>query len=174
VTSESDGTAIADEEEYDRIVAANARYAKGFALAGLTAPPRRRLAVLACMDARLNVEEALGLAPGDAHIIRNAGALATDDAIRSLVVSQQTLGTRQVLVVAHTGCGLLGLDEPAVRRNLADRTRHDAALALGAFADLETHVHAQVERIREHAWTRDTLVRGLVYEVETGRLREPA
>ena len=167
---------MSDEQgpEFDRILAANARYAAGFELGGLPAPPRRKLAVIACMDARLDVEDALGLAPGDAHIIRNAGGLATDDAIRSLVISQQILGTDAVLIIEHTGCGLLSLDEPDVRRRLVGRTGHEAEFPLHAFDDLEANLRAQIGRIRAHPWTRDAHVRGLIYDVDTGRLHEPA
>ena len=98
------------------------------------------------MDARLDVEEALGLRTGDAHVIRNAGGLATDDAIRSLIVSQQLLGTDEIVVIGHTGCGLLGADEDALRDRLAAATGRRLALEFGSFADLEQTVRVQVER----------------------------
>src|SRR6476620_3530955 len=104
--------------ELSRALAENDRYAAQFDRSSLPLPPGRKLAVLACMDARLTVEDALGLRTGDAHIIRNAGGLATDDAIRSLVISQQLLGTEEVIVIEHTGCGMLTFDDEAVRERL--------------------------------------------------------
>lgn len=160
-----------DVSEFERILDENHRYAAQFDRSSLAAPPRRRLAVLACMDARLTVEDTLGIRTGDAHIIRNAGGLATDDAIRSLVISQHLLGTEEVLVIGHTGCGMLFLDDETVRRSLVGRTGKDADLPLLGFNDLEDSVRAQVERIEAHPWTRDGSVHGLVYEIETGRLR---
>jgi carbonic anhydrase len=160
--------------EYARALAENARYAAQFDQSALPASPGRKLAVLACMDARLTVEDALGLRTGDAHIIRNAGGLATDDAIRSLVISQQLLGTEEVIVIEHTGCGMLTFRDDEVRRDIAARTGADVDLPLGAFEDLEANLRAQVGRIRNHPWIKDVPVHGLVYEVETGRLREVA
>ncbi len=153
-------------------LAANERYAAQFDRSGLPARPGRRLAVLACMDARISVEDVLDLRPGDAHIIRNAGGLATDDAIRSLVISQQLLGTEEVIVIEHTGCGMLTFRDDVVRQEIAARTGADVDLALGAFEDLEANLRAQVSRIRSHPWIKDGPVHGLVYEVETGRLRD--
>ena len=111
--------------EYARALAENERYAAQFDRSGLPLPPGRKLAVLACMDARLTVEDVLGLRSGDAHIIRNAGGLATDDAIRSLVISQQLLGTEEVIVIEHTGCGMLTFQDAEVHRDArrADRQR---------------------------------------------------
>ena len=158
--------------EYARALAENQRYRAQFDRSALPAPPGRRLAVLACMDARLTVEDVLGLRTGDAHVIRNAGGLATDDAIRSLVISQTLLGTEEVIVIGHTGCGMLTFTDEPVRHDLAERTGVDVDLPLRAFDDLEVNLRAQVERIRSHPWIKDVPVHGLVYEVETGRLRE--
>jgi carbonic anhydrase len=124
------------------------------------------------MDARLTVEDVLGLRTGDAHIIRNAGGLATDDAIRSLVISQQLLGTEEVIVIEHTGCGMLTFQDEAVHGDLVQKTGVDVDLAFHAFPDLEANLPSQVERIRSHPWIKDVPVHGLVYEVETGRLHE--
>ena len=124
------------------------------------------------MDSRLTVEDVLGLRSGDAHIIRNAGGLATDDAIRSLVISQNLLGTEEVIVIEHTGCGMLTFRDEDVRADLAARTGSDVDLPLLPFPDLERNLREQVERIRAHPWLRSTSVRGMIYEVETGRLRE--
>jgi carbonic anhydrase len=157
-----------------RALAENDRYAAQFDRSGLPLPPGRKLAVLACMDARLTVEDALGLRTGDAHIIRNAGGLATDDAIRSLVISQHLLGTEEVIVVEHTGCGMLTFEDKPVRQQIANETGEAVDLPLYPFSDLEANLRAQVERIRSHPWVKDVPVSGLVYEVESGRLRHVA
>ncbi|HJP89199.1 MAG TPA: carbonic anhydrase [Candidatus Limnocylindrales bacterium] len=123
------------------------------------------------MDARIDVEDALGIRVGDAHIIRNAGALATDDVIRSLVVSQQLLGTREIILIAHTKCGLHGADEDALRERIESSTGETTQMGFGAFADLEAMVREQVELLKDEPVLLETEVRGLIYEVETGRLR---
>jgi carbonic anhydrase len=160
--------------ETDRALAENERYAATFDRPNLDLPPSRRLAVLACMDARLTVEQVLGLRTGEAHIIRNAGGLATDDAIRSLVISQHLLGTDEVLVIEHTGCGMLTFDDDHVRSHIAETTGTDIDLPLHAFPDLEANLREQVARIRAHPWIKDVPVTGVIYEVETGRLRKVA
>ena len=128
--------------EYARALAENERYAAQFDRSSLPLPPGRRLAVLACMDARLTVEDVLALRTGDAHIIRNAGGLATDDAIRSLVISQQLLGTQEVIVLEHTGCGMLTFQDADVQRDLAEKTGQHVDLPFLAFGDLETNLRA--------------------------------
>ncbi len=157
--------------EYDRALVENARYAASFDRSALNGTPGRRLAVLACMDARLTVEEILGLRPGEAHVIRNAGGLATDDAIRSLVISQHLLGTEEIIVIEHTGCGMLTFEDGPVRERIAEEHGVAVELPLLPFTDLDANLTAQVERIRAHPWIKDVPVNGLVYEVETGRLR---
>jgi carbonic anhydrase len=163
-----------ESSEYERVLAENLRYTESFDRSALSAAPLSGLAILACMDARLDVEEALGLRTGDAHVIRNAGGLATDDAIRSLIISQQLLGTDEILVIGHTGCGLLGADEAGLRDRLAAQTGARLDLAFGSFADLDASVRAQVERLRAHPWIRRVPIHGLVFEVESGRLFEIA
>ncbi|MBF8290675.1 MAG: can [Chloroflexi bacterium] len=158
--------------EYERILAENARFVEAFDRSALTAAPLTGVAILACMDARIAVEDALGIRVGDAHIIRNAGGFATQDAIRSLVVSQQLLGTREIIVVAHTGCGLYGADEAAVRALVAQTTGHPTDLVFGAFSDLEATVRDQVRILREDPSLMNVPVHGLVYDVATGRLDE--
>jgi len=161
--------------ELERILAENQRRIgqmdRSKLPASAPAPPGRKLAVLACMDARLTVEDVLGLRTGDAHIIRNAGGLATDDAIRSLVISQHLLGTEEVIVVEHTGCGMLTFEDEAVRQRIAAETGANLDLPFHSFPDLESNLRAQVERIRSHPWVKDVPVSGVVYEVESGRLR---
>jgi len=163
---------VARTPEYLRALTENERRAAQFDRSALPQSPGRKLAVIACMDARLTVEDVLGLRTGDAHIIRNAGGLATDDAIRSLVISQHLLGTEEVIVIEHTGCGMLTFEDEPVRRDLATRTGRDVELPLLAFPDLEVNLRAQIARIRAHPWVKDVPIHGLVYEVETGRLRE--
>ena len=156
--------------EYERVLDANQRYAATFDGSSLPRPPRRQVAVLTCMDARITVESALGLSAGDAHILRNAGALATDDAIRSLVISQNLTGTNTVLVIGHTDCGMLAFRDEELADRLHRETGHRADLPLLAFTDLEASVRDQVAAIRAHPWTRGTSIHGLVYDVTTGRL----
>jgi carbonic anhydrase len=165
---------LAPDSQLARALEDNERYAAQFNRSSLPLPPGRKLAVLACMDARLTVEDVLGLRTGDAHIIRNAGGLATDDAIRSLVISQHLLGTEEVIVIEHTGCGMLTFRDDEVRDDLTAKTGHDVDLELHAFGELEANLRAQVERIRAHPWIKDVPVHGLVYEVESGRLRAVA
>ena len=163
---------MAGNGEFERILEQNERFTEAFDRSSLTAAPLTGLAILTCMDARIDVEDALGLRVGDAHIIRNAGALATEDAIRSLVVSQQLLGTREIVVIAHTQCGLHGADETGIRERIEDTTGFATDMELGAFADLEAMVRDQVEILRDDPALLDAPVHGLVYEVETGRLRQ--
>ncbi len=160
--------------EYARALNENERYAAQFDRSRLPLPPGRKLAVLACMDARLTVEDVLGLRTGEAHIIRNAGGLATDDALRSLVISQHLLGTEEIIVIEHTGCGMLTFEDEPVRRRIAEEQGTDVDLPLLVFGDLEANLRAQLERIRAHPWVKDVPIHGLIYEVETGRLREVA
>jgi carbonic anhydrase len=151
----------------DEILSANAAYAAGFDKSGLPTPPGRKLAVVTCMDARLDPAKFLGLEEGDAHVIRNAGGLVTDDAFRSLVISKNLLGTEEVLVIAHTGCGMLTFKNEDVQAHLG------TSIDFLPFADLDESVRGSVRRVRESPLTADT-VHGFVYEIETGTLREVA
>jgi carbonic anhydrase len=159
------------ETEVDRILAQNERFVAAFDRSVLTAAPLKQLAILTCMDARIDVEDGLGLRVGDAHILRNAGGLATNDAIRSLVVSQQLLGTREILVIAHTKCGLHRADEAALRRSVRDSTGASPEMGFGAFDDLDAMVREQVAVLTAEPSLLDVPIHGFVYEVETGRLR---
>ena len=159
------------ETELDRILAQNERFVAAFDRSVLTAAPLKRLAILTCMDARIDVEDGLGLRVGDAHILRNAGGLATGDAIRSLVVSQQLLGTREIVVIAHTRCGLHGADEAAIRQRVRDSTGTATEMRFGAFDDLDAMVRDQVATLAAEPALLDVPIHGFVYEVETGRLR---
>ena len=163
---------MSDRGEFGRILAENERYTESFDRSALTAAPLRGIAIVACMDARLDVEETLGLRTGDAHIIRNAGGLATDDVIRSLIISQTLLGTDEIVVIGHTRCGLQGADEAAIHAQLAGSSGVDLDMGFGSFDGVETSVRASVERLRAHPWIRSTHIHGLVFDVATGRLLE--
>jgi carbonic anhydrase len=165
---------VTPDSDYERLLEHNRRFSDAFDRSQLTAAPRRGIAVLTCMDARIDLAGALGLAVGDAHVIRNAAGLATDDAIRSLAVSQQLLGTREILVIAHTQCGLHGADEEALRARVAESTGRETAMTFGAFEDLEAMVREQLVILRADPRLLDTPIHGLIYEVETGRLRPVA
>jgi|SRR5579859_1625372 len=159
----------------DELLDHNRRYAESFDKGDLPAPPARGLAIVACMDARLHVSKLLGLEEGDAHIIRNAGGVVTDDVIRSLAISQRLLGTREVVLIAHTGCGMLSFTDDEFRRQIEQETGQRPPWAPGAFPDLETEVRQGIVRLRASPFLPYTeRVRGFVYEVESGRLREVA
>jgi carbonic anhydrase len=148
----------------DEVLSANETYAAGFDKGALPTPPGRKFAVVTCMDARLDPAKFLGLEEGDAHVIRNAGCVLTDDAFRSLVISHKLLGTEEVFVISHTGCGMLTFTDEEVQEKLG------TDIAFHAYPDLDENVRGSVRRIRESPLTPDT-VHGFVYEVETGRLR---
>jgi carbonic anhydrase len=149
-------------------------YAASFDKGDLPMPPARKLAVLACMDARLNPYALLGLQEGDAHIIRNAGGLVTDDVLRSLIISYWGLGTREVVVIAHENCGLLTFSNQEIHERLAQETGHDATgIDFLPFDDLDGAVRASMGRIRESPFLPDSYgLAGFVYDVGTGAMRE--
>ncbi|MGH2370192.1 MAG: beta-class carbonic anhydrase [Chloroflexota bacterium] len=156
------------------LLAANDRYAAGFTKGDLPMPPGRHVAVLTCMDARIDPAKALGLQEGDAHVIRNAGGRASDDAIRSLVVSYKLLGTREFLVIHHADCGMLTFSNEQLRDQLRRDLNADAAsIDFLPFSDLEASVRQDVETIRSSPLIPDDIpVSGFVYDVRTGRLNE--
>jgi carbonic anhydrase len=156
----------------DDLVANNAAYAEAFDQGSLAVPPGKKVAVLACMDARLDPAKALGLKEGDAHVIRNAGGVASDDAIRSLVISQRLLGTEEIVLVHHTDCGMETFKDDVVKDQIFDDTGLRPSFALEAFPDAEGDVRQTAARIRNSPFIPSKNVRGFVYEVETGRLRE--
>ena len=148
-------------------------YAAGFENGDLPRPPARKLAVLACMDARLNPYALLGLQEGDAHIIRNAGGVVTDDEIRSLSISQRLLGTEEIILIHHTDCGMLTFTDDEFKRAVQDDVGIKPAWAAEAFPDLDEDVRQSIARIQASPFIpRKDSVRGFVYEVDTGRLRE--
>ena len=150
----------------------NARYAESFS-GPLPMPPGRQIAVVACMDARLNVYGILGAAEGEAHVIRNAGGVVTDDEIRSLAISQRLLGTREIMLIHHTDCGMLTFTDDGFKRSIQDETGIKPPWAVESFSDLDEDVRQSIARINASPFIpHKESVRGFVYEVETGRLRE--
>ena len=149
------------------------RYAETFDHADLPLPPAKRIAVLACMDARVNPYGILGLSEGDAHVIRNAGGVVTDDEIRSLAISQRLLGTEEIILIHHTDCGMLTFTDDQLAQKLQDATGETPEWSAHAFPDLESDVRDSIERIKDSPFipNKDS-VRGFIYEVETGKLRE--
>jgi carbonic anhydrase len=148
-------------------------YTESFESGDLPLPPGKRVAVVACMDARLNPYGLLGLHEGDAHVIRNAGGVITDDEIRSLSISQRLLGTEEIMLIHHTDCGMLTFGDDDFRRQVQQETGVKPEWAAEAFDDLEEDVRQSIARIKASPFIPHTgAVRGFVYEVETGRLRE--
>lgn len=158
--------------EMDRLLAANRSFASDFQDGGLPAPPALGLAVVTCMDARMDPQRFLGLRPGDAHVIRNAGGRTTEDALRSLVVSSLLLGTHDVIVIHHTKCGMLTHSNEDIRREVRERTGTDADhIDFLPFTDLEESVREDVALVKDSGLLPDYVnVRGFIYDVETGRL----
>ena len=159
---------------FDELMEHNKGYAKRFDLGHLQTPPVKKLVILTCMDSRMDLEQLLGLRVGDAHMIRNAGGIATDDAIRSLILSTHLLGTRAIAVIQHTQCGLMSITDEEFRWRLSSETGRDAShLQFHAFRDIDHNIAEQVLRIRQHPFLpKQIQVRGYAYDVATGALRE--
>ena len=157
----------------DDVLARNARFAAGFHDASRHARPARRLAIVACMDARLDTFRALGLQPGDAHVIRNAGGVVTDDVIRSLVISQRLLGTREIMLIHHTDCGMQTFTDDELKDAIETDTGRRPPFAFEPFTDLEQDVRASIARLQASPYLphRDR-IRGFIYDCPTGRLNE--
>ncbi len=158
----------------DEVLAANEVYARTHELRALTPRPIRKLAVLTCMDTRLSIRT-LGLKTGDAHIIRNAGGIVTDDSLRSLIVSHHLLGTEEFMVINHTDCGLMHTSEQDLRTRIQNRTGTAAVTPsfFYAFQNIEENVRHQLQKLHTHPWIpKSVAIRGFVYDVTTGQLRE--
>ena len=157
----------------DELLGHNDAYASDFDKGDLPMPPGKKVAVLACMDARLDPAKVLGLDEGDAHVIRNAGGVVSEDAVRSLVISQRLLGTEEIVLIHHTDCGLLTFDDNSVKVQIQADTGLRPSFALEAFPDVDADVQQSIARIRANPFIpKKDQVRGFVYEVETGKLRE--
>ncbi len=157
----------------DEFLESNEQYSAGFGKADLGMPPAKQVAVLACMDARLDPARALGLEEGDAHVIRNAGGVVTDDAIRSLAISQRLLGTKEIVLVHHTDCGMLTFSDDDVKAQIEADTGIRPPFALESFPDVDADVRQSMARINASPFVPDkSAVRGFVYDVKTGKLRE--
>ena len=158
----------------DELLAHNREYVAHHGHRELATSPRRHLAVLTCMDSRLDLFGALGLDLGEAHLIRNAGGLATDDAVRSLILSQRLLGTNAVMVIHHTRCGLETFDEETLQHELEATFGERAPFRLGAYDDVDEDVRVTVATLRASPFLLSTQVRGFVFDVDEGDLREVA
>ena len=157
----------------DELLKNNEVYARSFDQGELPLPPAKRVAVVACMDARLDLHGLLGLAKGDAHLIRNAGGVVTDDVIRSLMISQRLLATTEIVLIHHTDCGMLTFRDDDLKREILEDTGLRPHFALEAFSDLDGDVRQSIARIHASPFVPEKgSVRGYVYHVETGRLRE--
>ena len=159
----------------DELLQNNEAYAESFEKGDLPLPPAKGVAVVACMDARLNVYGMLGLQEGDAHVIRNAGGVITDDEIRSLAISQRLLGTREIILIHHTDCGMLTFTDDELKAQIQEEADIKPHFPMESFSDLEEDVRQSIARIQASPFipNKDS-VRGFVYEVQTGRLREVA
>src|SRR5919205_742017 len=157
----------------DELLRNNERYAESFDKGDLPLPPAKGLAIVACMDARLNVYGMLGLEEGDAHVIRNAGGVITDDEIRSLMISQRLLGTQEIILIHHTDCGMLTFSDDELKAQIHEEVGLKPHFSMESFSDLEEDLRQSVARIKASPFVpRKESVRGFIYEVETGRLRE--
>jgi len=157
----------------DHILLANAEYAKTHELLTIGPRPRRKLIVLTCMDTRLSIRT-LGLNVGDAHILRNAGGIVTDDVLRSIIISHHFLGTEEVVIINHTDCGMLLFKDEELRQRLQEKYGASAATPahFHSFTDIEKNVREQVEKLRAHPWITDEMpISGFIYDVKTGLLR---
>ncbi|MDQ3286522.1 MAG: carbonic anhydrase [Actinomycetota bacterium] len=157
----------------DELLRNNERYANSFDKGDLPMPPAKQIAIVTCMDARLSPYVMLGLSEGDAHVIRNAGGVITDDEIRSLMISQRLLGTREVMLIHHTDCGMLTFSDEELREQIQQEVGIKPHFPLESFADLEEDVRQSIKRIEASPFIphKDS-VRGFIYEVENGHLRE--
>lgn len=155
----------------DELVRSNEAYARSFGQGDLPRPPSKKIAVVACMDARLDVHKILGLQAGEAHVIRNAGGVVTEDVIRSLVISQRLLGTREIVILHHTDCGMLTFSDDQVKRQIEEEVGIRPPFALEAFPDLEQDVRQSIARLKASPFVPHKNALGFIYDVRTGRLR---
>jgi carbonic anhydrase len=151
---------------------ANEKYAENFKDGDLLATPSKKIAVLSCMDARISIKDILGLKLGDAHVIRNAGGIATDDAIRSLIISHELLGTEEFIVINHTDCGMLKYKDEELQKKISEKFNIDASsLKFYTFPNLEDNVKEQIKKIKSSPFFPNVPVHGYIYDVKTGKLK---
>ena len=151
----------------------NENYAEAFSSGSLSTPPQKRLAIVTCMDARIETGSALGIKEGDAHIIRNAGGVVTDDVIRSLIISQRLLQTREIMVLHHSGCGMLTFTDQSLKDSLEEETGIRPSFSIETFSNLEDDVRQSIARIQSSPFIpHKENIRGFIYKVETGRIHE--
>ena len=157
----------------DEFLSNNETYASQFSKGSLPMPPAKQIALVVCMDARLETGALLGLAEGDAHVIRNAGGVVTDDVIRSLTISQRLLGTREIMLVHHTTCGILTFNDADLKQQISEDTGFTPPFAMEAFLDVDANVLESIARVKASPYIpyKDQ-VRGFVYDVKSGLLRE--
>ncbi len=161
----------------DQALKNNQAYAQGFKHAHLSSPPAKKLAVVACMDSRMHIPDMLGLGIGDIHTLRNAGGIVTEDVLRSLLVSHYLLGVEEFMIIHHTDCGMMSFKDAELRSRLQEQTGTDAIAPTCFYAhdDLEQNLLRQIQKLKSHPWTpRNVPVRGFIFDVKTGRLREAA
>ena len=158
----------------DRLVSQNSEYAESFSDANMSAAPSLRLTIVACMDVRVNVLELLGLQNGEAHILRNAGGVITDDVIRSLCLSQRLLGTQEIILLHHTDCGLQKVNESDFKADLESEYGVAPSWALGGFDDPYTDTAQSMQRLVDNVFVETNFLRGFVYDVTDGRIKEVA
>ncbi len=158
---------------FDKLLESNQHYAQDFSSGELNAPPKRKVAVVTCMDARLHPETFLGLELGDAHVIRNAGGRVTDDALRSLVISQRMLGTEEVVVIQHTDCGMMGASDEDIAAKVKEDLGVDTSMEFLTFTDLRESVRHDVNRLRNTSLIPDNVpIVGAIYDVKSGKVEE--
>lgn len=158
---------------FDELLGSNERYAQDFNQGDLTAPPKRKVAVLTCMDARLHPETFLGLKLGDAHVIRNAGGKVTEDALRSLVISQRMLGTQEVIIIQHTDCGMMSTTDEGIAEKVKEDLGVDTNLDFLTFENLRESVESDVGKLRNTSLIPDDVpIIGAIYDVKSGKVEE--
>ncbi len=160
--------------DIESIILGNEKYAENFTSGNLPPHPSKKIAVLTCMDARISIKEVLGLKVGEAHIIRNAGGIVTDDALRSLIVSHELLGTEKIFIINHTECGMATFKDEDLQRRLSEKYKSDATdIKFHSFGDIEENVRNQIKKIRSSPFLSNiTSVNGFIYDIRTGKIRE--
>jgi carbonic anhydrase len=156
------------------IILENKKYAEGFTGGNLPAHPSKKTAVVSCMDARISINDVLGLKVGEAHVIRNAGGLVTDDVLRSLIISHELLGTERIIIINHTECGMATFKDEDLQKRISEKYKSDASdIKFHSFGDIEENVKNQIKKIRSSPFLSDIIsVLGFIYDVRSGKIRE--